>query len=91
MTRYITLKIHGKVQGVCFRMYAEKKAKELELAGFVRNEPDGTVYIEAGGGEEKIGEFVKWCRQGPEWAEVKKVDVSEGGEGGGLKGFTIKY
>jgi acylphosphatase len=69
------IRITGKVQGVFFRDSARQKALDLELTGFIRNEPDGTVYAEVEGEEEAIEKFVKWCKEGPEHARVKSVDV----------------
>lgn len=59
-----TAKISGGVQGVGFRYSVRAKAQELKLAGFVRNEPDGSVYVEAEGSKEKLGEFWKWLERG---------------------------
>lgn len=44
--KHISIRIYGRVQGVGFRVSAQKKADELGITGFVRNEPDGTVYLE---------------------------------------------
>lgn len=74
MIARLNIKIFGKVQGVSFRYYASQKAQELSLCGFVRNEPDGTVYIEAEGEEKNLQKFLDWCRKGPETAKVEKVD-----------------
>lgn len=68
------IKIYGKVQGVGFRFYTNKKAKELEIKGFVKNKPDGSVYIEAEGQEENLLLFINWCNDGPMWARVSKVE-----------------
>ncbi|MCB0589508.1 MAG: acylphosphatase [Phaeodactylibacter sp.] len=76
MKRY-KLRIKGKVQGVWYRASARRKAEELSLSGFVRNEADGSVYAEAEGDEEALQAFVRWCKQGPEMARVEKVDVEE--------------
>jgi acylphosphatase len=69
--------VKGKVQGVFFRKYTKIKADILGIKGFVRNEPDASVYIEACGEKTKLEEFVKWCSNGPKQALVEKVDVSE--------------
>jgi len=69
------LRITGKVQGVFFRESAKKAADRLGLSGFVRNEPDGSVYAEAEGEEALLKEFAEWCRQGPESAEVQEVKI----------------
>lgn len=76
--RHFNIKVFGLVQGVIFRQSAKKKAEELGLVGFVRNEPDGTVYIEAEGSDEVLEIFVHWCREGPEHASVEKVEAEEG-------------
>jgi acylphosphatase len=73
----ISIIVCGKVQGVFYRANTEKKANEIGLTGFVRNEPDGNVYVEAQGTPEKLEEFVKWCKRGPERARVDEVDVNE--------------
>lgn len=65
-----TFKIYGKVQNVGFRFYTHKKAKEYHIFGFVRNEPDGSVYIEAEGEFLNLEVFETWCKLGPPWARV---------------------
>ena len=67
------IKVYGKVQQVGFRFYTRKKAQELGLYGFVKNELDGSVYIEVEGPEIEMEHFVLWCHQGPKWARVDKV------------------
>ena len=69
------LKIYGKVQGVGFRFYTNRKANELGLKGFVQNKMDGSVYIEVCGEKEIIDEFVIWCHTGPDWARVSDVRI----------------
>ncbi|MCO6493971.1 MAG: acylphosphatase [Phaeodactylibacter sp.] len=76
MKRY-NLRIRGQVQGVWYRVSARRKAVELGLRGFVRNEPDGSVYAEAEGEEPLLQAFVQWCKEGPEMARVEQVDVEE--------------
>jgi acylphosphatase len=72
----VHLKIHGVVQGVFFRQTTMKKANELGIKGWVRNCDDGTVEAEAEGNEEMLMRFVEWCHDGPQRAEVDKVDVT---------------
>lgn len=67
----------GRVQGVGFRFYTQKKARELGINGFVKNMRDGSVYIEAEGDSEKVNEFVLWVQKGPEWARVDDVKLQE--------------
>jgi acylphosphatase len=69
--------VTGKVQGVYYRANTEKTARQLGLAGFVRNERDGNVYIEAQGQQEILEQFVEWCKRGPDRAVVENVNVTE--------------
>jgi acylphosphatase len=78
LVKHFNITVSGKVQGVYFRVYTEKKANELGLSGFVQNEKNGDVYIEAEGSEEKLSQLKEWCKTGSPGAEVKKVEVSEG-------------
>ena len=50
----------------------------MGLFGFVRNEPDGSVYIEAEGEEKQLSELLAWCRKGPWFSKVEQVEVEEG-------------
>jgi len=61
------------VQGVWFRDSTRRKALEFGVTGFVRNEPDDSVYIEAEGEEDALKKFVEWCQVGPERAQVSEV------------------
>ena len=74
-TQYLEIRVSGLVQGVSYRYYTKQKADELGVCGIVRNERDGSVYIEVLGGEKAIDSFISWCHQGSPWAEVKNVDV----------------
>ena len=72
-------KIHvtGHVQGVGFRWSAVKEARSLGLTGYVKNLPDGSVYIEAEGPLEQLNAFVEWCKKGPAYGFVESVIVDK--------------
>lgn len=70
--------ISGKVQGVFFRASAKEKADELGIMGFVKNQPDGRVYIEAEGNNEQLHDLKTWCSHGPARAQVESVEIKEG-------------
>lgn len=76
--KHLTIWVIGKVQGVFFRASTKEKADELGLKGLVRNEWDGSVYIEAEGEEELVNQFTAWCREGPPRAKVEEVIIREG-------------
>ncbi len=77
MKKAVALEITGKVQGVGFRWHTRQVADELEIAGFVKNRYDGSVYVEAVGEDYAIDQFVEWCRQGPAWARVDNIIISK--------------
>lgn len=67
------ISIKGHVQGVGFRWNAATEARIRGITGFVRNMPDGSVYIEAEGMRDQLERFVKWCRKGPALSSVESV------------------
>jgi len=69
------LKIYGQVQGVFFRRSAKLEADRLGIVGWTRNDNDGSVEMMAQGEKEKIDKFIAWCKKGPPFAKVEKVDV----------------
>lgn len=77
MKKRLLITVHGKVQNVGFRFYTQRWATELGLSGFVKNQPDGTVYIEAEGPEEHLEQFMDSVRSGPRWANVRDVNFQE--------------
>jgi acylphosphatase len=86
--KHVSILVSGRVQGVYYRASAKEMALQLGLAGFVRNEPDGSVYIQAEGESVAIMQFIAWCRKGPPRAIVHDVQVEESTPGN-FTGFTI--
>ena len=72
------LRIAGRVQGVGFRYFMERKAGELGVTGWVRNRHDGTVEAMVQGESEAVEAMVAAARRGPRAAIVTDVKVSEG-------------
>jgi acylphosphatase len=77
MTKHISIKISGWVQGIGFRFCAYEKFAELGLAGKAENTLDLGVLVEAEGSEEKLQALVEWCHKGPMGAKVDRVEVTE--------------
>ncbi len=77
MIRRVRLQVSGRVQGVYFRMFTQKKARQLDIKGFVRNLPDGTVEIIAEADHVGIEQLIQWCHKGPITARVDQVDMIE--------------
>jgi acylphosphatase len=69
--------VTGDVQGVGFRHYTKLEARELGLAGFVRNLSDGNVEVWAEGPKTAVEELLQWLERGPPSARVDRVSVRE--------------
>ena len=87
MKKHYNITIKGRVQGVGFRYNARRQALSLGLDGFVRNMPDGSVYIEVEGNLSDLDEFVGWCQAGPSGSRIIDVNVSISNLEG-LSGFS---
>lgn len=73
----IHLLVKGNVQGVFYRATAKKVADKLKLTGWIKNTKEGNVEITATGSEEQLNEFIKWCKKGPDKAEVEVVIIRD--------------
>jgi acylphosphatase len=71
--------IHGRVQGVGYRMWTEDLAERLGLEGWVRNRRDGSVEAMFAGPEEAVMAAIEACRSGPRHGHVDVIDVHEAG------------
>lgn len=80
--------VHGRVQGVFFRDSCRREAEGRGVAGWVRNEPDGSVAALFEGPADAVEAMVAWARSGPRRAEVSDVDVRES-EPTGAAGFRV--
>ncbi len=69
----IHLLIKGKVQGVFYRATAKKVAEQLGINGWIKNTKEGNVEVIVTGNEERLNEFLNWCKQGPKDAKVTEV------------------
>lgn len=81
--------VRGRVQGVGFRYFTREMAVETGVAGWVRNNPDGTVEIHANGSQEALERFMHYLRMGPTGSRVDQVDSQWFQEKGAFKNFEI--
>jgi len=70
--------VHGRVQGVFFRVSTRDEAGRLGLGGWVRNLPDGTVEVFAEGERSLLEDLHRWLHAGPEGARVTAVHADWG-------------
>ncbi|MGH7541808.1 MAG: acylphosphatase [Gemmatimonadota bacterium] len=66
--------VHGRVQGVGFRWWTTRQARELGLAGTVRNRPDGAVEVFVSGPAAAVQRFRERLEEGPRTAVVRSVE-----------------
>lgn len=90
MTAAVDFTVTGRVQGVSFRMYAADEAERLGVAGWIRNEPDGSVAGHVEGDRAAVDAMVGWLGHGPRLAHVERVDVRDSSEEG-LSGFRVSF
>jgi acylphosphatase len=78
--------VRGRVQGVFFRDTTRRMAESRGVAGWVRNNPDGSVEAAFEGADDAVDAMVEFARDGPRGAVVQGVDVADE-EPEGLTGF----
>jgi acylphosphatase len=82
--------VHGRVQGVGFRVFVLRIARELQLRGWVANEPGGRVLVVAEGSTPDLNRLVQELRVGPPAALVERVDELGWAATGQPAGFEIR-
>lgn len=65
----------GRVQGVFYRQSTKYEAQRLGLSGWVCNQSDGSVALEAVGTRSEVEKLIRWCHSGPPSAQVLDVKV----------------
>jgi acylphosphatase len=85
--RYV---VRGRVQGVGYRWFVEREAHILGIAGWVRNNHDGSVEILAQGTRDQLSGLRSRLREGPRAARVDNVEESEAQPAAGLSSFRIE-
>jgi acylphosphatase len=83
--------IYGRVQGVSFRAYTQDEAARLGVTGWVANQDDGSVRVEAEGSEAALQKLLTWLHRGPPAAAVQRVEVSWSDATGEFPRFFIRH
>jgi len=84
--------VHGRVQGVYFRAFTRRQARELGLTGYVHNRRDWkTVEVQAEGERGQLDKLIDSLRSGPPGARVEKVETNWSEYTGSYADFGIRY
>lgn len=84
--------IYGSVQGVNFRYFVMRHARELGLTGYVRNLlRERAVEVVAEGGKEKLEQLLKYLEAGPRGAWVQRVEVNWSESKGAYSRFEVRF
>ena len=82
--------VRGRVQGVGFRWFVEREAHILQITGWVRNNPDGSVEVLAVGTPQQLAGLRTRLQEGPRAARVDNVNESEAVPVSGLNSFQVR-
>lgn len=89
---FIQVVVSGHVQGVFFRAFISRRARELGLTGYVRNlAGDMRVEVRAEGEKEKLAKLLDYLKVGPPGARVEGVTADWSEYSGSYTGFQIRY
>jgi acylphosphatase len=83
--------VHGDVQGVGYRYFVQRKAQQLGLGGWVRNNDDGTVELVAEGGREELEQLKRALQEGPRMSRVDRVETQWSNGTGNLRAFELAW
>jgi acylphosphatase len=88
---HLSATVRGRVQGVNFRYFTARRARELGLTGYVRNQWDRTVEIVAEGERAAVEKLLAFIKVGPPYARVQRVDTRWSSYSGQYKRFEVRY
>ena len=83
--------ISGKVQGVGFRNFTQRNAKQLGINGYAKNLANGKVEVVAEGDKAQLDALVALLRRGPRYARVDSLEIDERPFTGEYQSFGIRY
>ncbi|WP_404330898.1 acylphosphatase [Mesobacillus maritimus] len=83
--------VSGKVQGVGYRYFAQMKAVQFGITGWVKNRSDGAVEMVTTGTKENLDLFIEEIQRGNPFSTVDQIEISEISTGEKYQSFTIKY
>ena len=89
MAKTVQVFYEGRVQGVGFRYSARRVASGFDIAGHVRNLPDGRVEVVASGDPREVDDFLRALRESGLAGHIAHEEAVEIPRPAGLRGFSI--
>jgi acylphosphatase len=86
----LSARITGRVQGVGFRNFTRTQARRFDVTGWVRNEHDGSVRMEAEGAREALESLAEAVQDGPRRAQVQAVEAEWADATGEFDAFRVR-
>ena len=87
----LSARVTGRVQGVGFRNFVSTQARRRDLAGWVKNESDGSVRVEAEGARDDLEDLLGALRDGPRAARVEDVSADWQDASGTFEHFEVRH
>lgn len=92
MTQHtVHARVEGRVQGVWFRDYTQRKALEIGVTGWVRNRADGSVEAMITGTREGVQQMTDWLAEGSPMSMVRRVTVQKSAHTETFDDFSVRY
>ena len=85
------IKVTGRVQRVAYRYFVQHWAEDFGIGGWVKNQRDGSVFLEAEGRKDRIEKLIKELQEGPNMARVEDVNVKWIGFENKFRNFEVRY
>jgi len=87
----VKIKVTGRVQRVGFRYFVQRWAEDFGIGGWVKNQRDGSVFLEAEGRKDRIEKLIKELKEGPSMAQVDEVNAKWAGFENKYRNFQVRY
>ena len=87
----VKIKVTGRVQRVGYRYFVQHWAEDFGIGGWVKNQIDGSVFLEAEGRKDRIEKLIKELNEGPSMAQVDEVNVKWAGFENKYRNFGVRY
>ena len=87
----VKIKVTGRVQRVGYRYFVQHWAEDFGIGGWVKNQRDGSVFLEAEGRKDRIEKLIKELKEGPSMAQVENVNVQWAGFENKYRNFEVRY